>query len=697
MILPGRSSDEEESPPRFVDAEVNELRKDLGLSHFARIHDRHIQDPQRANVIDELAVEAQSGMYLLSPERTEAASRRLEAELKALENQATQQAETRRSNDSNVFGTNAEGKKSIPRRWRAREKWQPLPTSPEVKDRRRLLYEQTLRECGLHLEYDDNGKEQICVTRSPRQKRTRRQQLEGLERLMNPPSKYPVSMPRTRSCGSFVGKMHEPVSHARSSFSGMYEDSADEVISYSTGPGNTEVWPSQPLQGGQLHGKRHVRPSSAATASTEAPTLADDVSDIYSLPSRPGSAPRSRPQSAGPRPSRTRPFSAGARPMPEPEESSMTGSKQRQRPSSAQGALNGHPDSTRGREDSKVTDAVWLRPPGALEGRSAAPWVGRVLLNLDFLNKATSEEDEMDVKPPSPSVCSTDDSDHFESLAQSVQELRVPKPAGKDTDQSKTEMSLRQVLQAAQAGKAPVHITKQIASSVYHGEAAELSPRARSMVLAAALSGSVPVRDKTAAVNKPRAASKVDIGEFVDDQRQKSTEEQGQKSMASGQQRKKAAYKSSNQSHSRIEAQSESAIMSSVLRAPPLAKSTPTMPTHKDIAQQARPWERSRAQAEKPFQEFRQAQKEIRQHEGSVGWQLRNGKNCSEDSKKADVAPAKPGAARKAPEKLWQAGKVWKTAPRAFNLERQRNELLKISQTSSALLQECEAAISAAV
>lgn len=728
--------EEEESPDSptqqfraMCKAEVAELRQDLGLE---TCDSRYIHDRTRANVVDELAVEAQSGIYLLTPEVTEPASCRLEAELKALEDQAAQQAEARKCNDigSGLLGAPP---KSIPRRLRAKEKWQPLPTSPEVKAYRRRLYEQTLQECRLHLEDDGNGGERICVTRSPRQKRTKQQQAETLDRLMNPPSKY--LLPKSRSCG-FVGKMQETLSQARGASSVVDEDAPEEARSsrLSTGPGTAEVWPAASVKAGHCswHGKRPTRPSSAATASTEAPTLVDDVSDIYSLPSRPGSAPRSRPQSAGPRrpqsagsrpqsagpkPQGARPFSAGSRPTSEPDSASMTGSKQRERPASAGGALNVPSGPQQKREDNKVTEATWLRPPGTIEGSSAPPWCGRVLLFLGAINQETSEHDEMEVKPPSPSVCGSDDAELSE-----LEELDVPEPRhSAEPDIKADEMSLRQTLQDAQAGKAPVHVSQQIASTEYHVKAAELSPRARAEILAAALSGRVPVRTRTPEVT-PGAASNANAESSETEQRRSSTKQgrrstsefyaddesmrraSASKSPAKVTLRKSPASQSSSRqtrSHgSKMQGESQGRSQTDAkapgLRAPPLAKSMPTLPSSTAVVQSPcgssgraeRPWEWRRGKAERPFQEFREAQQEISSHEGSVGWQLRNGNPLS-----ASRAKATSGAAWKPPvpgEKLWKAGKVWKTAPRPFNLDRQQHDLLKIYETSSALLQECE-------
>lgn len=696
-----------ESPDQILaedlKASIDELRRDLGLS---RVELKITQDPQRANVIDELAVEAQSGIYLLSPERSEPATRQMEVTLKALEDQATQQAEIRRSNYSDILGASMEGKKSIPRRLRAREKWQPLTTSPEVKDHRRRLYEQTLQECGLHLEDDGNGGEKICVTRSPPKKLTRRKQLEGLERLVNPPSKY---LPKSRSYQGFVGRMQESLSHGRSAPSVGHGGAADEGQPCSTEADNGELWPSQPLKAGQLGGKRHTRPSSAATASTEAPTLADDISEIYSLPSRPGSAPRSRPQSAGRRPPLARPFSAGPRPMPESERSSMMASNQRQRPFSAQGALNVPSSTSQGKEETKATDARWLLPPGAIEGCSVAPWSGRVLFLLGSINKERSEQDDTEVKPPSPSVCSTDSSELSGSPAQIVEDALSPSPGEKDDKMESKEMSLRQALQAAQAGKASVHVTKQIASTAYHVEAAELSPRARAEILAAALSGRVPVRDKTAVSSKAgtRGSKSTSESNGVNEGMGRASASKSSAGASAG------TAKASTTSHAglrngvgrpgasrRNQAESEATTTSSSNVPPSLTKSMPTLPTpKKDHDQVGRAGDWNRKQAEKPFQDFRDARNEIRSHEGSVGWQLRNGKTCSIPIKKTAAAAASSSATWKPPnpgEKLWSAGKVWKTAPRTYNLERQKHELLKIYQTSSALLQECEVVMAGA-
>lgn len=94
----------------------------------------------------------------------------------------------------------------------------------------------------------------------------------------------------------------------------------------------------------------------------------------------------------------------------------------------------------------------------------------------------------------------------------------------------------------------------------------------------------------------------------------------------------------------------------------------------------------------KPFHEFVEAQKEIRSQEGSVGWQLRNGNGKIRSASATRTTTAVSGATWKPPapgEKLWSAGKVWKTAPRAFNLEQQKYELLKVYEKTSALLQEC--------
>jgi hypothetical protein len=116
----------------------------------------------------------------------------------------------------------------------------------------------------------------------------------------------------------------------------------------------------------------------------------------------------------------------------------------------------------------------------------------------------------------------------------------------------------------------------------------------------------------------------------------------------------------------------------------------PTLPTSKkENGQATRLWEQNRKQAEKPFQEFIKSQKVIRAHEGSVGWQLRNGAPTKKTATTAEAVKAtwKPPAPG---DKLWRAGKVWRTAPRPHNLERQKHELLKIYETSSALLQECE-------